>query len=185
MWTSSLSQHHVPTPPPSLSVSRPDFLRRHSFSDKGNVDANIGGDASRSVQINFAAPNGSDASRSVHTMRPPRYQSALRHASQYLPTHGQGVHNNAAHASARPYTFDPLFVEDPLSMGNNVGRNAFRIFQVQRAFSDAHRALLASLEWDNYSTHDSNEDTGDYYPLLKCLLQTEDVFYDLDDPSHR
>ena len=35
--------------------------------------------------------------------------------------------------------FDPMWVEDPLNPGNNVGRNAFRIFQVQRAFSDAHR----------------------------------------------
>ena len=69
-------------------------------------------------------------------------------------------------------------------MGNNVGRNAFRIFQVQRAFSDAHRALLASLEWDSYSAADLNDNSCDY-PLLKCLLESEDVFYDLDDPTHR
>jgi hypothetical protein len=76
-----------------------------------------------------------------------------------------------------PYTFDPLFVEDPLSPGNNVGRNAFRIFQVQRAFSDAHRALVAALEWDMQSTGELQD--GSEYPLLKCLLQTEDVVYDL------
>lgn len=64
--------------------------------------------------------------------------------------------------------------------GNNVGRNAFRIFQVQRAFSDAHRALVASLEWDMYSAAGLNDGVGDY-PLLKCLLQSEDVFYELDD----
>jgi hypothetical protein len=81
-------------------------------------------------------------------------------------------------SSTKPYTFDPLWVEDPLSAGNNVGRNAFRVFQVQRAFSDAHRALLASLEWDNVSHH--NMGVADY-PLLKCLLQSEDVFYDIDD----
>lgn len=74
-----------------------------------------------------------------------------------------------------PYTFDPLFVEDPLSEGNNVGRNAFRIFQVQRAFSDAHRALFAALEWDILGeSQDANE-----FPLLKCLLQSEDVVVDL------
>jgi len=66
-------------------------------------------------------------------------------------------------------------VEDPLNPGNNVGRNAFRIFQVQRAFSDAHRALVASLEWDINSMHDLGDDE---YPLLKCLLQNEDVFLD-------
>ena len=33
--------------------------------------------------------------------------------------------------SRRPCTFDPLFVEDPLNPHNNVGRNAFRIFQIK------------------------------------------------------
>lgn len=73
-----------------------------------------------------------------------------------------------------PYTFDPLFVEDPLSSVNNVGRNAFRIIQVQRAFSDAHRALVAALEWDIHSNGDAND-----FSLLKCLLQSEEVWYDL------
>ena len=79
--------------------------------------------------------------------------------------------------NAMPYTFDPFFVEDPLSDGNNVGRNAFRINQIQRAFSDAHRALVAALEWDMQSTGELQD--GSEYPLLKCLLQTEDVVYDL------
>jgi hypothetical protein len=73
-----------------------------------------------------------------------------------------------------PYnTLDPLLVEDPLSEGNNVGRNAFRIFQVQRAFSDAHRALVAALEWDMHSTGELRDNAA--YPLLKCLLQNEDM----------
>lgn len=82
--------------------------------------------------------------------------------------------------------FDPIWVEDPLNPGNNVGRNAFRIFQVQRAFSDAHRALVASLEWDN-SMHEfgNGGDMALSYPLLKCLLQNEDVFLSIDDPIHR
>lgn len=184
MWNANHQQHHVPAPSRSSIDMRPDFLRRHSFSDREFADANVTGDASRSVHANFGGANGIDASRSVHTMRPPRYQAPYRNSACYPPQTGQGHINAAAHASARPYTFDPLFVEDPLCMGNNVGRNAFRIFQVQRAFSDAHRALLASLEWDNYSVTDLNENSCDY-PLLKCLLQSEDVFYDLDDPTHR
>ena len=65
-------------------------------------------------------------------------------------------------------------MEDPLSSSNNVGRNAFRINQVQRAFSDAHRALVASLDWDIQSAEGAGQ-----YPLLKCLLggnQREDFF---------
>ena len=41
---------------------------------------------------------------------------------------------NAANSSTqfcRPFTFDPLYVEDPLHPSNNVGRNAFRIFQIK------------------------------------------------------
>ena len=83
-----------------------------------------------------------------------------------------------------PYTFDPLWVEDPLSESNNVGRNAFRFLQVQRAFSDAHRALVAALEWDVQSScgelaSDGVNGTAEYYPLLKSLLQSEDVVFDL------
>lgn len=83
-----------------------------------------------------------------------------------------------------PYTFDPLWVEDPLSESNNVGRNAFRFLQVQRAFSDAHRALVAALEWDVQSScgelaTDGVHGTAEYYPLLKSLLQSEDVVFDL------
>ena len=40
-----------------------------------------------------------------------------------------------------PFHYDPLLIEDPLFHGNNVGRNCFRITQVQHAFSDALLAL--------------------------------------------
>jgi DNA polymerase sigma len=150
----------IPTPVASPQAGRPNFLRRHSFTDRGN--------------------NGE-----TNWSRPPR------HLPQPAPLHPRFVapppynNNNNIHihdrSSGKSYTFDPLWVEDPLSAGNNVGRNAFRIFQVQRAFSDAHRALVASLEWESVSNvHTEVVD----YPLLKCLLQSEDVFYDLDD-HHR
>lgn len=42
---------------------------------------------------------------------------------------------------ARSFHFDPLYVEDPLNPGNNVGRNCFRIAQIQRSWSDAFYAL--------------------------------------------
>lgn len=77
--------------------------------------------------------------------------------------------------SSRPFTFDPLFIEDPISLGNNVGRNSFRINQVQRAFSDAHRAIAASLEWDMSSGSKIQQDDG--YPLLKSLLQNSYAFH--------
>jgi hypothetical protein len=142
--------------PPHVSVNSPskgsrDFLRRNSFSDTGSVD---------SVR---------------RTGRSHRLASTHRYVSHNV-SHTDEMNNSFGHG--RPFTFDPFFVEDPLSAGNNVGRNAFRIFQVQRAFSDAHRALVASLEWEINSAGDLNDDDVDY-PLLKCLLHSEDVLYEL------
>ena len=116
----------------------------------------------------------------THSSRPPRFQpsSHYRFPQYTLPCREQEALDHAG----RPYTFNPLFVEDPLSIGNNVGQNAFCIFQVQRAFSDAHRALVASLEWDIHSSHDLNDGGGEY-PLLNCLLQSDDVFYELVDDA--
>lgn len=165
LWPPAMqpSPQHVTAPSPN-SLGPHDFLRRNSFSsDTGSVD---GG-------------------RRGH--RPPRFQTGPVAAHRYskppkpvpppAPANNAGTYDqNFGHG--RPFTFDPLFVEDPLSSGNNVGRNAFRIFQVQRAFSDAHRALVASLEWDIHSSGELNEGV-ESYPLLKCLLQTEDVLYEL------
>jgi Nucleotidyltransferase domain/Cid1 family poly A polymerase len=143
----------------SASVGPHDFRRRNSFSSEtGSVNGSRG-------------------------QGPPRFQnvpSARFQTHKGVPIPG-GATGNPNHDSnlghGRPFSFDPLFVEDPLSSGNNVGRNAFRIFQVQRAFSDAHRALVASLEWDIQSG-ELNEGF-DSYPLLKCLLQSEDTLYEL------
>jgi hypothetical protein len=151
LWTPPLQQHVNSTASPS-SAGQHDYLRRNSFSDTGG-----------SV----------DGGR--RNQRPPRFQSGTRFVPHNVPHTNDA--NNAYHGHGRPFTFDPLFVEDPLSSTNNVGRNAFRIFQVQRAFSDAHRALVASLEWDIHSTGELND--GGEYALLKCLLQSEDVVYEL------
>jgi hypothetical protein len=160
LWNTNHLQPAITIP---QAMGRPDFSRRNSFSDRGNVDA---------------ARGVTPASLS----RPPRFQPSpsqrfVPHVSHHTDQSTVVPSAGVAFDHGRPYTFDPLFVEDPLSPGNNVGRNAFRIFQVQRAFSDAHRALVASLEWDLHSSGELNDSTD--YPLLKCLLQSEDVFYEL------
>ena len=43
--------------------------------------------------------------------------------------------------------FDPIFIEDPLRKGNNVGRNCFRIAQIRRALSDALRRLQHATQY--------------------------------------
>mmetsp|Transcript_9779 Transcript_9779/g.23026 ORF Transcript_9779/g.23026 Transcript_9779/m.23026 type:complete len:256 (+) Transcript_9779:162-929(+) len=150
MWPPPSPTHQAHTATGSPAKAPRDFLRRNSFSDAGSVD---------------------DIRRPA---RPLRLATGHRYVSHNI-AHTEKLNNNFEHG--RPFTFDPLFVEDPLSSRNNVGRNAFRIFQVQRAFSDAHRALVASLEWDINLSEELNDDVD--YPLLKCLLHSEDVLYEL------
>ena len=157
MWTPSPHQQHAnPGPPVATAAPHEDFMRRNSFSE-GSVDG-----------VRRTPPSS--------LSRPPRFQPAARFVPHSVPPPNSNNEQANPYGHGRPFTFDPLFVEDPLSAGNNVGRNAFRVFQVQRAFSDAHRALVASLEWDIHSSGELNDVD---YPLLKCLLQSEDVLYEL------
>lgn len=161
--------------PPNASSSSIVFRRRNSFSDTGSVDG------SRHRPRFFAKPatttNAVVPSGPKHRFVPLNNKSPSTRPQEtnFRSRSGNNnIINNNFSGYDRPSTFDPLFVEDPLSATNNVGRNAFRFNQVQRAFSDAHRALVASLDWDIQSA----EVTGKY-PLLKCLLgnQREDVLY--------
>ena len=69
--------------------------------------------------------------------KPPRFQPLHRQSSfqnafqPHMPQHpAQHLDQPRSLHSGKPCTFDPIWVEDPLNPGNNVGRNAFRIFQV-------------------------------------------------------
>lgn len=171
--THQTQQRNNPTAPQLVGDGDfPDLSnRRHSFTEAARGTAGMVG-----TGVN-ASPSGK------HSMKPPRFHpkrtSSHHSLNQQIPPHTQQHQAPPPLPAGRPYTFDPLFVEDPMNAGNNVGRNAFRIFQVQRAFSDAHRALVASLEWDINSTDGSD------YPLLKCLFNNEDTFFDADLPDSR
>lgn len=169
-WTNPTRSHQRVVVNLPTQMSHRDFRRNNSFSETGSVDG------SKQLQHHRFPPTpGSASSTSVGSgggrVFVPRNPVPPR--PEHHNTNTPNGDTAASYDHVRPYTFDPLFVEDPLSASNNVGRNAFRINQVQRAFSDAHRALLASLDWDIHPTSD-----GDY-PLLKCLLQGEDVLYEL------
>lgn len=58
-----------------------------------------------------------------------------------------------ANCLARSFHFDPLYVEDPLGPGNNVGRNCFRIAQIQRTWSDALCALTDAIAKNSRPTY--------------------------------
>jgi len=168
--TAAVASTPMWTPPhfrsPVASVDASNFFRRNSFSEKANAFEAMRGGGGPTAGIS----------------RPPRYHTAsplpfMAPASTNAPPQPQTTVDNSQDHRI-PNTFDPLWVEDPISEGNNVGRNAFRFLQVQRAFSDAHRALVASLEWDMHSTGELLQENHEY-PLLKCLLQSEDVVVEL------
>ena len=97
--------------------------RRHSFHEKEIVTESAG--PYRSMRHN---PK-SYSPRSNHTVSPKNTTNS----------------NETNFSGKAPYTFDPLFVEDPLNPSNNVGRNAFRIFQVKRAFVSLFLLNLATI----------------------------------------
>lgn len=75
-------------------------------------------------------------------MRPPRVQnrSSTTLHTFHEPTTQHGL---KVEQYGRPFTFDPIFVEDPLSSSNNVGRNAFRVHQIKvRAFKPVNSFRL-------------------------------------------
>ncbi|XP_051129424.1 uncharacterized protein LOC127250278 isoform X2 [Andrographis paniculata] len=67
-----------------------------------------------------------------------------------ISVQGSGVYLNRE----RGCSIDPLCIDDPLFLTNNVGRNCFRIHQCIKAFADAYAMLeneLANFENDNYT----------------------------------
>ena len=173
----------------------PDLSRRHSFAEivpknvitakSGTVVPGSSATIKSPTKHNPTKPPRIQTKRSsshlslhneypVTSAHPPKRlePSPRTHQAQVLPPSP-----TIPPASAPVYTFDPLMCEDPLNPTNNIGRNTFRIFQVLRAFSDAHRALVASLEWD------MNLNDEDDFPLLKSLLQNEDNFF-FESESH-
>ena len=60
-----------------------------------------------------------------------------------LPLNHVGIGGLTHSEMVPPHKFDPLLIEDPLQPGNNVGRNVFRIHQIQRACADTARSIRA------------------------------------------
>jgi len=52
---------------------------------------------------------------------------------------------NVPQQSVQSHRFDPIFIDDPLRQGNNVGRNCFRIAAIQRSWSDAADVLRRAM----------------------------------------
>ena len=174
-----------------------DLTRRHSFADKARtVSVGASSVAVSNLSSAMDTPNKKASTQmAMHGGKPPRMMPSRRSYHSFDNEHHavsekiqpwQEITPPPPLPLAQPYTFDPLMMEDPLNPANNIGRNTFRIFQVQRAFSDAHRALVGSLEWDMNSI--TGMDDCDDYPLLKTLLNNEDVFFEsesiLNLPQH-
>lgn len=62
---------------------------------------------------------------------------------------------------------DPLYIEDPFLPDNNVGRNCFRVMQVQKAFADASVKLEAKVLGAAGTSGDAPTER-----LLTCILNS-------------
>jgi DNA polymerase sigma len=98
---------------------------------------------------------------------PPQHQHQHQHQVPYRRPYDDNRTPLNAGASWEtmhlPYKFDPLYIEDPMCPSNNVGRNCFRIFQIQRAWSDAWRLLEDALGA-------GPEEATDRVPLLRRIM---------------
>lgn len=84
-------------------------------------------------------------------------------------TGGTGAQQQQPHwETMQPkYKFDPLYIEDPRCPTNNVGRNCFRIFQIQRAWQDAWRTLKEAV---NENAEEVEQRDPYSLPLLSKIL---------------
>jgi len=85
--------------------------------------------------------------------------------------------DNQQHCFNQPYKFDPLYIEDPMCPTNNVGRNCFRVFQIQRAWYDAWRLLEDTLISSPCSTTTatvrrggSGKNAQELFPILGKII---------------
>lgn len=72
--------------------------------------------------------------------------SAVPSPQNVTPLSNSFSHRTVSATSNVPFKFDPLFIEDPLTPENNVGRNCFRIYQVQRCFNELYCILIQSMK---------------------------------------
>ena len=118
--------------------------RRHSFQANEHASSNPGRDRGRKYLPSTTAG----------------LQPTLSMPSSY--SHPNTAHASSGYSSYVPYKFDPLFVEDPLSPGNNVGRNCFRILQVQRSWSEVHSLMSQQIR--------TSARDGSYHSALEILV---------------
>ena len=105
--------HH----PPSNLKFDSNLTRRHSFHDHDTI-----------VVTESAGPY------TRYSQQRQKHSPITVLGNPSLTDNNLKIQSASHKAAVKPYTFDPLFVEDPLSSSNNVGRNAFRIFQVRSLF---------------------------------------------------
>jgi hypothetical protein len=77
---------------------------------------------------------------------PPQYYQPTVDRRKPAYDKSTAAHFESGHV---PYKFDLLYIEDPMCPTNNVGRNCFRIFQIQRAWNDAWRILDEAIAAGN------------------------------------
>ena len=129
--------------------------RRHSFQANEHAALHSSRDKTRKFSTPSPSTSASNSTSTSNNFRP----------NNILPTVTNRNNSFADHTgflSYVPYKFDPLFIEDPLNPGNNVGRNCFRVLQVQKSWNDVHRQMTQKLI--------ASARDGVYYSILDFLV---------------
>ena len=129
--------------------------RRHSFQANEHAALHSSRDKTRKFSTPSPSTSASNSTSTSNNFRP----------NNILPTvtnRNNSFADNTGFLSYVPYKFDPLFIEDPLNPGNNVGRNCFRVLQVQKSWNDVHRQMTQKLI--------ASARDGVYYSILDFLV---------------
>ena len=81
------------------------------------------------------------------------YGNEYEPGTQGFSVRAGGFRFNPLAPPSHPQSSDPIIIEDPLNVMNNVGRNSFRIAQVQRTLSEAYGNLMSLISRYNPSKH--------------------------------
>jgi hypothetical protein len=107
--------------PPSEMAAPSTFLRSNSSTaNHSKLRNNADAESEKAIAPDSADPNTSND------------------ASTHRATHGV----DSMATQERRYRLDPLYIENPLAPQTNVTRNCFRIYRIQRLFSDSVSPLL-------------------------------------------
>mmetsp|Transcript_11536 Transcript_11536/g.21399 ORF Transcript_11536/g.21399 Transcript_11536/m.21399 type:complete len:803 (-) Transcript_11536:190-2598(-) len=124
--------------------SRTGVSLSRGFFDRKSGTETTQNSVSDTVSLPGTRPRVDVAMRQRHQLQ--RHENYKNFRYPIASTDNAGYENFGSYESTQDsHRFDPLFIDDPLLPGNNVGRNCFRFSSIQREMRDAGEVLQRSI----------------------------------------